>query len=170
VTAIVSKANDSLKLKLSELKKGSPGLRAEYGELQRKIENLLQAIEKGIVSDSLMHRLTVYEARKKELESQLLAADTTYDFSEVRIDESYAKGWLDRLQQLLGTDVIAARAKLVPLIGKLVLTPEMVEGDKYLRVNGEASVLGFLSAVAPEARNNWNYGPPVFRSLENRHR
>lgn len=88
----------------------------------------------------------------------LLAADQAYDFNEVRIDENYANSWLSRIPQLLETHVMSARAKLIPLIGKLVLTPLMVDGTKCLRVKGEASASGLLTAVAPTSKNNWNTG------------
>ena len=148
LSAIVAKANSKLKRKLSELRKQSKGIFAKQDELGQSIANIIKAIEKGAAPDVLLVRLHELEATKKEIDAQVSVLDEGLDFSRFKVDEQYVEQWLFRIQELVRTDPMVAKAKLTSLIGEFTLSPEMIDGARCLKVTGNAKLAGLLMVAA----------------------
>ncbi len=144
LSAIVSKVNQKIKAKLSGLRKDSSGIIAQKKELSKKLSNIVAAIESGMSSEALRRRLAEIEAQIQELDRRIDVFSCSYDFSKLKIDEQYVEGWLDRIRELLNKDVAAARAKIMSLVGTFTLSPETVDGIKYIRVNAQADIVGLV--------------------------
>lgn len=71
-----------------------PLLKEKIAETEKSINNIVTAIEKGVASDTLMHRITGLEQQKKDYESQLAAEET----SAIQLDKYMVIYWLDQFK------------------------------------------------------------------------
>lgn len=71
-----------------------PLLKEKIAETEKSINNIVTAIEKGVASDALMHRITGLEQQKKDYESQLAAEET----SAIQLDKYMVIYWLDQFK------------------------------------------------------------------------
>lgn len=71
-----------------------PLLKEKMAETEKAINNIVTAIEKGVASDTLMHRITGLERQKKDYENQLAAEET----SAIQLDKYMVIYWLDQFK------------------------------------------------------------------------
>lgn len=71
-----------------------PLLKEKIAETEKSINNIVTAIEKGVASDTLMHRITGLERQKKDYENQLAAEET----SAIQLDKYMVIYWLDQFK------------------------------------------------------------------------
>ncbi len=148
LSGIVAKVNSKLKQKLAALRKQSSEILSENRELDKSIANIIKAIESGVSSDALLHRLREHEDRKRVVDAKIEALEHGLDFSRFKVDKQYVEKWLFRMQELVRTDPMAAKAKLTSLIGEFTLSPEMIDGARCLVVAGNAQLSGLLMVAA----------------------
>ena len=67
-----------------------PALTARQKEIEQSISNITKAIEKGVVSDTLLKRLTDLEKEKKDVLKQIAEENKLF----YRIDRAQITGWL----------------------------------------------------------------------------
>ncbi len=144
LSAIVNLANKKLKSKLSQLKAGSSAMFAQRRKLAKKLSNLVKAIENGSLSPALQKRLAAVEAEISDIDIKLEVASSAFNYENLKLDETAVQKWLTNLRELLSINPAAAKAELVPLIGQFELSPEVIDGVKYLRVKAEAQPRGLL--------------------------
>ncbi|MBN1211210.1 MAG: recombinase zinc beta ribbon domain-containing protein, partial [candidate division Zixibacteria bacterium] len=167
LSAIINKANKYLKAKLDKLKRESGDIVKRRLQLQKNLSNILDAIGQAGMTPGLHRRLTDIESQIRELDTNQETLNRAYDFENLKIDEEYVSSWLGRLKDLLNTDLTSARAELGSLIGEFTLSPEMIEGVKYLRVKANANIGGLLRiATGRHSNKKLNTQPPVFKQLK----
>jgi site-specific DNA recombinase len=165
LSAIINKANEKLKSAISRLKKRSGQIHRERDALQEKLKNVLEAIESGGISTAVKKRLGEIEARLEELNQQSRALDQLYDFDKLKIDEEYARNWLENIRKLLEIDLPKARANLFALVGEFTLSPTMIKGIRHLRVEGNVKLEGLLLVASGGKCNICNTGGEI-RTLD----
>ena len=75
---------------------GLPALEMQLKETNTAIENLLNAIQQGILTKSTKERLEQLESRRDELEQQI----TLEKLSKPKVSEDFIRFWLKRFQHL----------------------------------------------------------------------
>lgn len=148
LSGIVAKVNSKLKRKLAGLRKQSSEILSENRELDKSIANIIKAIESGVSSEALVHRLCEHEDRKRVIDAKMEALEHGLDFSRFKVDSQYVEKWLFRMQELVRTDPMVAKAKLTSLIGEFTLSPEMIDSTRCLKVAGNAKLDGLLMVAA----------------------
>jgi len=92
-------------------------------------------------------RLTEIEVQRQELDQKQAIIDSKFDFDKHKVNEDWVSGWFVRIKQLMEYDMIKAQAKLMALVGEFTITPEIIEGIKYLRVTSKANDSGLLEVA-----------------------
>lgn len=123
-------------------------LKKRLEEVEKKIGNIISAIEQGILTSATKAALEKAEAEKKELERKLAynpGLDKVTAFLPRAVD-SYKK-LVNELERTLQTDALRARALLRKLLGgKVRLVPE--DGGLVAEIRGDYA--GLLSITAPK--------------------
>lgn len=145
LSAIVNQTNKLLKEKISKLKAQSHSLFTERKDIGKKLKNIISAIEKGSFSPTLQKRLTEIEQYRQELDSQIELINNKFDYESLKFDETRSMNWLQNIRKLLNINPALARSELIPLIGTFTLSPEMIDGIKYLRIQGNTNIDGLLA-------------------------
>ncbi len=138
-SAVVNLVNKKLKGKLSELRRRSAAVDKDRQQVTESLGNLVEAIKRGVISTTVTQELEACEHRLRELDEQKRLLDQDYDFDMVKVNEGYVAAWLQRLRELVNTNPLLAKSRLIPLIGEFILSPEMIDGVKYLRVKAQAN-------------------------------
>lgn len=101
-----------------------PELTAKRGEVQKSIDNIADAIEKGVASETLMVRLTDLEKQKKNLDRQI--ADEEKDI--FRLDRDQVIYWLS---QFKGGDISdeSFKRQLIDLMVNSVTVWDLPDDD-----------------------------------------
>lgn len=152
LSVIIKKVNQKLKARLLKLRRASKGMLAEREILNKQAGNIIDAISDGFISNDLKQRLMNIEHRRNEIDRELSLVIDKYDYDKLKVDEKWVEGWLGRMRELLLTDPMAVKAKLMSLVGEFTLTPEIINGIKYLRVTSRANIGGVLEVAV--GRNN----------------
>jgi hypothetical protein len=150
LSAIFKRVNSKIRQKLKSLRGRSSRILAEQRELDKKLGNIISAIEEGAHSEVLRDKLLEYEARKRQVDTQIESLNQSHDFDRFKVDEEYVEKWLFRMRDLIDTDIMTAKARLTSLIGAFTLSPEMVDGIKCLRLEAKAKVIGLLKVAGGE--------------------
>lgn len=109
-----------------------PDLKSHLMKTERKIENLLRAVEAGRGRDALLTRLEEKEQRAKGLTTDIRAIEsvpaTTLDFEHLdRVLDDH----LGRIGEVLRSDVVAARHALQKLlVDRVRFTPITLPDDR----------------------------------------
>ena len=124
--------------------------RRELADIDGRINALIDAIERGIVTDSTKERLLALEARKQALESMSPPEQVP------RLHPGIAKTYraqVERLEEALNDPGIRREAGEVlrSLIGKIVLTPGAARGEVDAELHGQ---LGAILALAEAGIKN----------------
>jgi hypothetical protein len=85
-----------------------PVLRQELSAVDKKIENVLDAIDKGVLTPSTKERLEAHEARRDELKANI----ATEEIQRVHIPRDLIKAWLLRFRDT-DTTVYEQRQRLI---------------------------------------------------------
>ena len=101
-----------------------PALTSKQAEVQKAIDNIADAIEKGVASDTLMHRLTDLEKQKKNLDRQI--ADEEKGI--FRLDRDQVIYWLSQFKDGDIEDESFKR-QLIDLMVNSVTVWELPDGD-----------------------------------------
>ena len=126
--------------------------------LQNEIQNIVRFVETGSVySAALDRRLSEKEREIIQLENEMKDLSSQIDFAEIRIDTEYVSSWVFRLDQLLETDIIRARAELRNMMQDVSLLPITQDSAKYLRAKVNPNIVG-LMAVAGGISKEFNSG------------
>ncbi|MFH1374381.1 MAG: recombinase family protein [bacterium] len=150
LSSIVKLINKTLRQKLRVLRKSSPALLVEKEKLDRQASNIIDAIANGFRSDDLKKRLSEVEARRAEIDRQHTALNSKLSYNRLKVESHWVRGWLGRMSELFEADPLVAKAKLTSLLGEFTLSPEVIDGNKYLRVRSEADIGGLIGAAAPK--------------------
>lgn len=148
LSAIVGKVNEKIKAKLKALKQSSARVVKDQGNLETQIHNIVEHISKHGQSDALQAKLEGLEYQIKVAKQNAVALNQAHDFDEFKVDDKYVQGWLFRMGELIQTDVEAANRRLESLIGEFTLTPETIDGIRYLKAEGRAQIDGLLALAA----------------------
>ena len=144
MSTVVKLVNRKIKRALSELLHDSPAIRKEKQELDKKLKNVLAAIEDGVLSPSLKKRLTEIEQRHRVLEDRLQMLESMASLDDLKVDEDYVTRWIENLKQLLIANPVVAKAELMSLLGQFSLRPVEIDKNRYLQVVGNAQIEGYL--------------------------
>lgn len=101
-----------------------PALTAKRDEVQKAIDNIAGAIEKGVASDTLMFRLTDLEKQKKNLDRQI----TDEEKDIFRLDRDQVIYWLSQFKDGDIEDESFKR-QLIDLMVNSVTVWELPDGD-----------------------------------------
>ncbi|MFZ1684769.1 MAG: recombinase family protein [Candidatus Zixiibacteriota bacterium] len=153
LSALVNKANSSLKSKLKKLSQGSDDLVKKRADLCKRLGNVVDAISENGPSSNLNAKLREIESEIANSDALYEALSGAYSYERLKLDKKHVAGWIVRLKGRLESDVIGAKAQLMSLVGEFTLTPEMIEGVKYLRIDGQASISGLLAVASGEDSN-----------------
>lgn len=103
-----------------------PALSSQLKTVENSIVNIINAIEKGVASDTLMSRLSELEKEKKNL---------TYEISEeqkgiFRLDKDQVVWWLSQFlnKEITNEDV---QRQLIDLLVNSVTVTDLPDGDKF---------------------------------------
>ncbi len=151
LSALVKKVNDRLRTKLGALKRDSAGLSQRRAETQKRLTNVLNAIADHGTSPALLDKLREIESALAELNSQADTLAQGMDYDRLNVDEKFVNGWISRMREKLTKDVLGAKVQLMSLVGEFTLTPEMHDGVRMLRIDGEANLFGVLAVAV-----GWN--------------
>jgi hypothetical protein len=88
-----------------------PVLRQELAETEKKIENVLDAIDKGVLTPSTKGRLETHEARRDELKANI----ATEEIRRVHIPHDLIKAWLLRFRDTDTTSTSNGNVLSMPL-------------------------------------------------------
>lgn len=147
----VKEANRLLTERMKDKLSSKDDLRKRLEEANKRIGNIMSAIEAGILTESTKSALLSAEAEKKEVERKLAhnpGLDKVTAFLP-RAADSYRK-LVNELERTIQTDALRARALLRKLLGgKVRLIPE--DGGLIAEIRGDYA--GLLSITAPKIMN-----------------
>lgn len=124
--------------------------------MQKRLTNVLNAIADHGTSPALLAKLREIESGLAELNNQADVLARRLDHDRLKIDEKFVNGWIGRMRERLTKDVLGAKAHLMSLVGEFTLTPEMHDGVRMLRIDGQANLFGVLAVAVGENLNQLN--------------
>ena len=145
-------AEDVLSLAVKE-NEVLPGLKKQLAETTRGIDNILNAIEQGIITDSTKERLETLERAKKSLIFEIAKEEAV----KPRLDKKQVVTWLKQFQKL-NFEKHSHRRKLVDAFvnaiyvydDKLILTLNYKDGTKTISLEEiNSSTLGSNTSSLP---------------------
>lgn len=166
LSAIINKVNVKLKAVTSTFKTQVGQIASERRKLEKRLANLINAIENGTYSDVIKKRIMLVEDQLRELNQKSEAFESDANFDRLTIDEDYVRGWLENIRALLETNIIKARTELMSLIGRFTLEPEIIDEIKCLRVRGEVNIGALLAIAAGQDKLNLQYMKILGERLE----
>ncbi|MET4702543.1 site-specific DNA recombinase, partial [Constrictibacter sp. MBR-5] len=168
-TAIETRVLDGLKQKLLAPDKIAAAVRAFYEETNRlnrdataaatedrrtlqqtekKLSEIVAAIENGGFSQTLMARLKDLEARKVQLEARIAQAPAALPPILPNVAELYAAKVANLVEALTDPEAMLEAGDVIrSLVAKVVLTPGAKRGEVHAELHGElAAILALASA------------------------
>ena len=141
-----------------------PLLEKQLKETETGIQNMLNAIQSGILTSSTKERLEALEAQKKELEIRI----TEEKLAKPKLSPDFVRFWLTRFRKL-NPEIKSHRETLVNTFvnaiylydDKVLLTFNYKEGTKTISLDDVASLTGSgesgsdLGCLAPPAKSTW---------------
>ena len=128
VSAEVSKA-------LSSTPSQQKALRTRRDGVERKLTNLVQAIEHGIALPAVREQITKREAELRQIDDDLAALQRPAPV-DLAVIPTWVRQQLEDLSGLLGDSPERAKAELHRLNIQFTVTPVRDEGRPFLRVEG----------------------------------
>ena len=116
-------------------------------DIEKKIKDIVTAVENGNHHSTLFVRLTELEAEKTTVEERLKDEPTDMPVFHPGIADVY-RNKVARLAEALGDSIVAPTASeaIRALIDKIILTPGKKRGEMYVALHGELSaILHFVS-------------------------
>jgi DNA invertase Pin-like site-specific DNA recombinase len=160
VAAFVEEFQAELNRAAREAEAKLASLRRERGDVERKIEGILRAIEDGMYSPAMKERMASLEARRQELRRQLEAAPpaTTVRLYP-RLSEIYRQKVMHLAEALDDEDIKAEAIEIIRgLIDKIILTPE--NASIKAELHGDlAEILALCEAADPKQERPGPDGP-----------
>ena len=132
ITAVVNAINEKIRREKKHNNSELNALQREEMSLQKKIENLLQIIETGEISDVIRDRIKFNKFRLDEISSRIIqinaAADTQLDSKQVR---TVLNIWNDT------DDEEGLRSMLETFVKKVTVHSDHISIELYLDVGGQ---------------------------------
>lgn len=128
VSAEVSKA-------LSSTPSQQQALRTRRSGVEKKLTNLVQAIEEGIALPAVREQITKREAELRQIDDDLAALHRPAPV-DLAVIPTWVRQQLEDLSGLLGDSPERAKAELHRLNIQFTVTPVRDEGRPFLRVEG----------------------------------
>ena len=132
IAAVVNAINEKIRREKKHNNSELNALQREETSLQKKIENLLQIIETGEISDVIRDRIKFNKCRLDEISSRIIqinaAADTQLDSKQVR---TVLNIWNDT------DDEEGLRSMLETFVKKVTVHSDHISIELYLDVGGQ---------------------------------
>ncbi len=128
VSAEVSKA-------LSSTPSQQQALRTRRSGVDKKLTNLIQAIEHGIALPAVREQVAMREAELREIDDDLAALERSPDV-DIAVIPTWVRQQLQDLAGLLAENPQRAKAEFRRLNMQFTVTPVRDEGKPFLRVEG----------------------------------
>lgn len=144
LSAFVGEVNRILRAEVKTIRGKANRLHRERDRLWLELQNLLAFVRQGRSFDSVDQALRETEDRLAEVDAQLKAADSGLSFERLKVDQQWAATWIRQLRETARENPRVAREQLQTAMEPFVLTPEMRDGIRMIRVSGHAKADGFL--------------------------
>ena len=144
------------------------GLRRDRARLQAKVSRQTEAIEEGGHLRSLVDRLRKVEGEIDHLDRAIASHRNPKPKVTAERVRGHVVSALMQLREMLEERGIAlARAALQKHVGKLLLTPKMMDGRRVFEVSGSFNLTGDLpdGAMRLVARDGIEPPTPAFSGL-----
>jgi site-specific DNA recombinase len=129
---IIEETNAKIKARLPHRPELLLELHASRETVQKMIDNLVSAIERGTFSDELLSRLRVKEGERKALDVQIGEHKRSAKPPTLKMKRGMLDKWLLRYDEILTKNDMAGRVEMQSILRGIDLRPVEIEGRKLL--------------------------------------
>ncbi len=161
----VDRIEQAVKTRITEMQRQAQSTnvdttRSRRDELKAQATRLTEAISLGGTLRPLVQRLQEIEQEAAEIERAVaLQRPRNVELKPGQVRDAVVKTMMNLRSALGEGDVTLAKNALMKHVGRLVLTPALIEGKKLLRVTGGVQVPGPNDVMQVVARDG--LGPPT---------
>ena len=124
INYLLTKVNAIIRAKFKEDKNilMYHALKDELKKINREIDNFINAIKAGIITDTVKNQLILAEKRKREIESKLQNINKEKNYIP-KIKKEIIEHYLTNLNQILSLNPVIGRDFLSKIVGEIIFTP-----------------------------------------------
>lgn len=166
IALITAEVNRIIDQHLLEQKSQFGRLSSRRQKLSQEVQNLVDVIAKsGLASATATSTIQSKELEMAELEHQISAQSDSNQGRHIQISPTTITSFLDRLSELLRSDITSARVEIGKLIGQLSAQPTEIDGKRGLLFTGKPKIDGFLGVLSGSS-NLSNGGGAIWQLLD----